>query len=521
MSHAPSIQQKAVYKWIRDGNGNLILVAVAGSGKTTTILNGSTLMRGYVNICAYNKKISVEINGKLKAANQPNRIQAGTFHSFGLRNWVKMAPKINENRDKAIRAYKVSDICEALKVPEDLHEFVVALVSLGKQRALGVLGAIENEALWRDIVDHYDVDEKLPLEPKDRAAKRFQDIDSPDTDQMVADGVGYAIPVYRKSIEMCYDQIDYDDMIFAPLIHNARMWQNDWLLVDEAQDTNPARRELAKRMLKPGGRAIFVGDPAQAIYGFTGADNDSLDRIEKQFQCQRLPLSVTYRCPKRVVDMARNWVSHITAADSAPEGAVTSISEEQFTQLPPEMFTPQAVMLCRTTAPLMAMAYGLIKRSIPCHIEGKQIGVGLINLIAKFKTGTISVLQDKMSKWAEKECEKFKVKKQDKKAENLMEKVECINVLIGCLQAEATVADLKAHIQKIFGDTPEDKTPAHFVLSTVHKSKGREWQTVYLYDRATLMPHKSARQQWQLEQEKNLIYVAVTRAMANLIEVVR
>jgi superfamily I DNA/RNA helicase len=185
------------------------------------------------------------------------------------------------------------------------------------------------------------------------------------------------------------------------------------------------------------------------------------------------------------------------------------------------MFTPEAALLCRTTAPLVALAYGLIKRGIPCHIEGKQIGVGLLNLIAKFKTGTISVLQEKMSAWAEKECEKFKVKKQDKKAENLLEKVECINVLIGCLPADADVSDLKAHIQKIFGDTPEDKAPKHFILSTVHKSKGREWPTVYLYDRASLMPHKSARQQWQLEQERNLIYVAVTRAMSNLIEVVR
>lgn len=506
MGYPPSIQQKAVYRWIRDGNGNLILVAVAGAGKTTTILNGATMMRGFVNICAYNKKISVEINGKLKAANQPSRIQAGTFHSFGLRNWRKMAPKLE------IVGRKVPDICEALKVPEDLQEFVVDLVSLGKQRALGVLGEINDESLWMDIVDHYDVDESLPMDKVSALTN---------LDQMISDGVGYAVQVYRKSLEMDWDIIDYDDMILAPLIHDARMWLNDWLLVDEAQDTNPARRELAKRMLRPGGRAIFVGDPAQAIYGFTGADNDSLDIIEREFNCQKLPLTVTYRCPKRVVDLARNWVSHITAADSAPEGAVSTITSEQFVQLPPEMFTPQAAMLCRTTAPLVGMAYGLIRRGIPCHVEGKQIGVGLLNLVDKFKTGTISVLQDKMSAWVEKEVKKFMEKKQDKKAENLIEKAECINVLIQCLPAEATVADLKNHIRNLFGDTPEDKTPAHFVLSTVHKSKGREWPTVYLYDRANLMPHKSARQDWQLEQERNLIYVAVTRAMSNLIEVTK
>ena len=129
MGHAPSIHQKAVYRWVRDGQGNLILVAVAGSGKTTTILNAATLMRGYVAICAYNKKISVELTQKLKGANQPSRIQAGTFHSFGLRNWRKMAPKLE------IVGRKVPDLCETLKVPEELQEFVVDLVSLGKQRA--------------------------------------------------------------------------------------------------------------------------------------------------------------------------------------------------------------------------------------------------------------------------------------------------------------------------------------------------------------------------------------------------
>ena len=114
--------------------------------------------------------------------------------------------------------------------------------------------------------------------------------------------------------------IDYDDMVYLPLQRDLRMLQNDWVLIDEAQDTNPTRRALAKNMLKPGGRLVAVGDPHQAIFGFTGADNDSLNIIEQEFQCARMPLTVTYRCPKAVVQHARNWVSHITAHDSAPEG---------------------------------------------------------------------------------------------------------------------------------------------------------------------------------------------------------
>jgi DNA helicase-2/ATP-dependent DNA helicase PcrA len=505
MGHAPSIQQKAVYRWVRDGQGNLILVAVAGAGKTTTILNAASLMRGSVNICAYNKKIADEITAKIKAANFSTRVQAGTFHSFGFRNWRKMAPKVQ------VEPKKLANICGVLNVPEALEEFVIDMTSLAKQRAFGVLERLDNWEAWQDIVDHYDVDESLPLDK----------VSSTNADQMIEDGIGYAMLALKKSHEQDFEIIDYDDMITAPLVHNARMWLNDWLLVDEAQDTNPARRELAKRMLASHGRAIFVGDPAQAIYGFTGADNDSLDIIKREFACTELPLTVTYRCPKRVVDMARQWVSHITAADSAPEGAVTEITDDQFMKLPPEMFTPKAAMLCRTTAPLVSMAYTLIRRGIACQVEGKGIGMGLLNLIGKWKTNDLDTLQKKMSEFLQREVAKFMEKKQEQKAEALTEKVECINVIIQVLPAEATVQDLKDHIRKLFGDTPEGQAPKVFTLSTVHKSKGREWPTVFLLDRAGLMPSRFARQEWQLQQERNLIYVAVTRAMENLIEVRR
>jgi DNA helicase-2/ATP-dependent DNA helicase PcrA len=183
------------------------------------------------------------------------------------------------------------------------------------------------------------------------------------------------------------------------------------------------------------------------------------------------------------------------------------------------MLTPAAAMLCRTTAPLVAMAYTLIRRGIACHVEGKAIGAGLLNFIAKWKTGDLDVLQKKMSDHMNKEVAKLMEKKQEKKAEALVEKIECINVIISVLPAESTVRDLRDHILKLFGDTPEGQSPKVFTLSTVHKSKGREWPTVYLLDRQGLMPSRFAKQAWQLQQERNLIYVAVTRSMQNLIEV--
>lgn len=500
MPHTPSIHQKAVYKWVRDGMGNLILVAVAGSGKTTTILNASTMTSGDVAIAAFNSKIAKEIKEKLKGAGIRDSIRAGTFHSFGLSAWSRYCgakrPKIDRD--------KVENILIAQKCPVPLMEFVGRLVSMAKNRAFGVLTPLDDLGAWREMIDHYELYSSLPA------------VD----DSIIQDGIDRAILALLVSISQDTDVIDFDDMLYAPLKHNVRFWQHDWLFVDEAQDTNPARREMAKRMLLPmSGRAVFVGDPKQAIYGFTGADNDALERIQKEFNCQELPLTVTYRCPKAVVQLARTYVSHITAADSAPEGVVAALTAAQFNSQPPEVFTYHAAMLCRTTAPLVAQAFALIRRGIACHVEGKEIGRGLLNLTRKWQTNDLEVFKSKLEEYLSRELFKFMEAKQERKGEVLQDKVQTLFVIMENMQEEETVADLRTRITTLFGDTPDGERPKHFTLSTVHKSKGREWDTVYILDRAKLMPSPRAKQPWEIEQEYNLIYVAITRSQGTLIDV--
>lgn len=503
MGHKPSIQQRAVYQWVRSGSGNLMLVAVAGAGKTTTILNASSLMSGYVSLCAYNTKISDELKAKLKGANISTKVQAGTFHSFGMRSWRALHPKVEVDK------HKVRTIISRMKIgSEPVEEFVGKLVSIAKQRAMGVIGPTNDDAEWYRLINHYNLDDCLP---DNRTGEGNA--------AMIDDGIAYALMALKQSAELDSEFIDFDDMILAPLAHNARIFESDWILVDEAQDTNPARRALAKRMLRPGGRAIFVGDPAQAIYGFTGADNDSLDIIKREFCCTELPLTVTYRCPKAVVAVARRYVSHITAADSAPEGAVVNMSTEQFGKIDASLFTSDGAMLCRNTAPLVAKAYELIRRGIACHVEGKAIGAGLIGLLNKWQTNDMETLKTKLDEYLQREVAKFMAKGEEQKAETLSDKVATLHVIISTLPDDATVSNLRKAITSLFGDTPEGTKPKVFTLSTVHKSKGREWKTVYLLDRASLMPSRFARQDWQLEQERNLIYVAVTRAQETLIEV--
>jgi superfamily I DNA/RNA helicase len=91
------------------------------------------------------------------------------------------------------------------------------------------------------------------------------------------------------------DEIDFTDMIYFPNVKSLKMPQFDFVFIDECQDLNTAQRELFLKCLKPNGRFIAVGDPRQAIYGFSGADVESFNILKSLPNTTLLPLSVCYR----------------------------------------------------------------------------------------------------------------------------------------------------------------------------------------------------------------------------------
>jgi superfamily I DNA/RNA helicase len=287
------------------------------------------------------------------------------------------------------------------------------------------------------------------------------------------------------------------------------------VLIDEAQDTNAARRGLALKLLKRGtGRLIAVGDDRQAIYGFTGADADAMNQLREALGSATLPLNVTYRCPKNIVREAQRLVPDITAHPTAPEGAVSQIA----LGAPVEWRVDDAV-LCRNTAPLIEMAYQLIGARVPCRVEGRDIGKSLETLVRRWKVKTLIALEAKLSDYLARETAKWLDKNREDRAQAVADKVASIQALIQVCQREQkhNVIDLVELISTMFGDTAVGERPQMLTLSTVHKSKGREWPRVFVLRKAELMPSPWARQPWQQQQEMNLIYVAITRAQRELV----
>lgn len=489
----PSPQQAAFYDWVQNGSGSCVLEAVAGAGKTTTVVNSLRMMSGDVFFGAYNKAIAEEIKERAPSDTKA-KIDVGTFHAAGFRFWRRVAKGVQVDGNKCRTIFRGA----VERHPEyaAFESSVLQLVSLAKQAGLGALKPM-NGASWPDLIDHYDIECPNTVDGQDGTSLTMK----------------LACRLLKESIAKDHDVVDFDDMIFAPLYHNARVWEHDWVLVDEAQDTNATRRALALRMLKRGGRLVAVGDPRQAIYGFTGADSDALDLIAQAVSAKRLPLTTTYRCPKAVVKFAQNWVNHIQAAETAPEGEKIESTLDKLS----ETAKPGDAVLCRFTAPLVSNVYAFISNGIPAKIEGREIGEGLKALATRWKTDSLAKLETYLQSYQEVECAKLRAKEKESKAAALEDKIACLGVLIARVKnndTKAGVRELLVEIDKIFGDSTDRKAVVTF--STIHKSKGREWNTVvWLFTG----PSPWARKAWEQAQEDNLCYVAATRAKQKLVVV--
>lgn len=484
----PSPQQAAFFEWVTEGSGSAVLEAVAGAGKTTTLVEGLALTKGDVAFCAYNKAIANEIGERVTPKGLGNRVKTGTVHSFGYAAIRKAHPKVKlDNTKLKLIAEKL------IKDRKYLIQFAVNCASMAKQTGIGIVCPVDDRLAWLRMVDHYSLQDSLPKYAE------FQD------------GIDEAIKLLKASNKNWAKMIDFDDMVYIPVLENLRAKQYDWVFLDEAQDTNAVRRELVKLMLKPGGRLVAVGDEHQAIYGFTGADCKSMANIKKEFNAVSLPLTVTYRCPKNVVKMANQWVNHIQAAESAPNGTVDVANLKDL--IVGRAFSPEDAILCRLTKPLVELAFQLIYESIPCKVEGRDIGQGLKKLIKKWKVNTVREVYVQADKWCTAEIASALANDSDARCESIEDKAATIKILADQCNPNDSIQAIFNLIDELFAETAGRKI---LTLSTIHRSKGREWNRVFALGMNRYSPCKWARKPWELVQEDNLCYVQVTRAKKHL-----
>lgn len=475
MSRIWSPYQQAIFSHIEDPTaGNAIVKAVAGSGKSTTLVEGVNRVKGSHIFLAFNKSIADELKDR--------GVNARTFHS------LTFSPVLSFLGQRNVETNKLRTLCKEFMGRDEFiyGAFACRLVGLARNAGVGALVPDSEGAMW-ELAERHD------LQPDSERADFKR-------------GLQYASQLLQMS--NLSKMVDFDDLLYRAVLDDIALPKFDFVFVDEAQDTNAIQRALLKKIMKPNSRLVAVGDPAQAIYGFRGADSESMQMIADEFQCKELPLTISYRCPTSVVKYAQQWVKHIEAAPNAPEGEVMHLGQEWS----PTTFRPGELVVCRTTKPLIALAFKLVKARVPVTVVGREIGQGLVTLIKKMGAVDIDGLELKLDAWLERETNKAMVKEEEEKVAALGDKHATIMTLIsGLVETNRTIPDLIECIEYLFTDKAEAVK-----LATIHKAKGLEAKVVYWLN-SSQCPSKWARQAWQVEQEYNLCYVATTRAMESLV----
>lgn len=479
-SFTPSKYQEAIYDWIKDkaevrGRTNLVIEAVAGSGKTSSLLEALQFIPedDKAVFCAFNKHIANELGGRA-----PNHVKVATIHSLGFHAICQSFDKKPTVDDK-----KVSNIINELfdrdNIPNKdriiLYDVLRRIVSLVK----ATLSPPTNVKRMEELCDRYGIETNGSF--------------------------NQAFPYINEIIKKCRaykSVIDFDDMIYLPIKLKLKIEKYDWVFVDEAQDLNACQMRMIKRMVNKTGRIICVGDRFQSIYGFRGADTEAIPKLIETLKAEQLPLSICYRCGKEIVKYAQQIVPHIEWYDDAPLGEVLDMGLDKVIQ---EAVT-EDMLLCRINAPLVPVAYKFIKAGKKVVIRGRDIGKGIINLIEKLGGSTIEELLVKVQEYEDRECQKLM--RANKSTEAIEDKCK---TLVALTEDIHSITELKAKIEDIFSDDIQG-----IVLSSIHRSKGLESDNVYIL-KPELIPFPKATTPEQLQQEKNLEYVMVTRAKKRLI----
>ncbi len=494
-SFKPTSYQTEIFKFIHFEKGNAVVEAVAGSGKTTTIVEAIKNLPGRskrkIVFVAFNKHIAEELRRRL-----PTTVQSTTMHAMGL-SWIRRA-------------------CNGAKPEIDLYGKAV-------RRGLRDLILADSEP---DFKDRLELDKSLAqsfsqycrtLSDLVRLCKLSLAVTKESISQ-VSSKHGFnelkekeflLIEKYLANVIRHPDlnNITFEDMIFYPAVGVVNVTKFDLIFIDECQDLNKAQQTCVSKMLDDGGRFIAVGDPYQAIYGFAGADNLSFEEFRNKPKTIHLPLSECFRCAKDIVRFAKEIVPNIEYRGTSQDGQVRYGSYKEI--------RGDDFVLCRLNSLLVSLCLDLIRHGNNAKILGSGIGEELINLVESQEATDIEQLILKLN------CEQERLKVallksgleeadigNNNRYTELAEQVITINVISEYCKG---IDELIARIKSIF-----DPSKSGITLASVHKAKGLEARRVFILGDA-LMPLKKATLDWQVRQELNLIYVAYTRAQEELI----
>lgn len=372
--------------------------------------------------------------------------------------------------------------------------------------------------------------------------------------------------------------LDFDDLLVKTVellrVERVKKEINEklqWILVDEYQDTNKAQFELTKLLAGERKNITAVGDAAQAIYSFRGADYRNLKLFELEYpNLVTVSLPKNYRSTQHILDAAYGVVSRNTTHPTLRLAATRDLGEkinlyeavdekdearyvvEKCKKISDE--EGEVAILYRTNAQSRALEEELIRRDIPYKLIGglrfynraeikdliaylrlinnpdEEISLARIEKIGKRKAITFQ-------NWLENLSEKQKnegpaklleeiinrvnyLEKFDERDEEDAARVENINELLAVASDFETLQEFLESAALSESEIKQHHSNAKITLMTVHAAKGLEFEDVFVVGlEEGLFPHSRAMFEGgkeEIEEERRLMYVAMTRAKQNL-----
>ncbi len=476
----PSKYQQNVLEFITKGRGHGIVEAVAGSGKTTLLSLAAHAIKSMGMAVCFNKHAATHLASKL----QGTSMRTGTVHSLGLQCLRENFGSVDVNNTKYLD--EIKGFCEARK------------------------STYENIST-KQISKCFDLVRLNSLEPTISNLEGLIQEHLPRSTLLTAKVLQPLLQHLSNFGKVYYRNVDFTDMIWLPTELRLHCSKYSWLLVDEAQDISLAQFKLIQTMLRKQGRILFVGDRRQAIYHFAGANAESFETIQQELKATILPLSVCYRCPTKVLDLARRYCPQLENAPNAKEGEIVRIKESELDQHVQE----GDLVLGRITADLVRLCYTVISKNISAVVKGRDIGQALIQLLDSVcqteRTMDLATFFRNLRDWKIQECLKLQAisneNTRDRLQQVIVDQVLCLEA-VALIGGNRTLPDMVNSIETLFSDHRASVT-----FSTIHRAKGLEEPRVFVL---WPLPVRNDLTDVQAQQEENLAYVALTRASEKL-----
>ncbi len=486
-----SVLQEAFFFEFVNSKRHIVVRARAGTGKTTSIVEAVMRLLKFeatrsIIVCAFNKSIAEELTTRFAGYN----VIVKTLHSIGLscvkRFWSDV--KVNFSNDRQ------NDLAQRAcgpTAPDDIKKLVAKLCTKGREIA-------PHATTGAELLD---IAIRFECEPDETWTRDGYGV------EWICDKAALAMKIAAEE-KPTRTGIDGSDMIFLPVRNGWLRPMCDDVVVDEAQDMTEAQLEIAQAIAR--NRIIIVGDDKQAIYAFRGADSGALDRLKTQLNAIELPLNITYRCAQSIVREAQTYVPDFAAGDKNPEGTVTTLAE---CKLAKEAAAGDFI-LSRLNAPLVSVAMSMLRLGKRTRIAGRDIGAGLLALIRKFKARSVPDLIAKISAWEDREIKRIEARYVGRTdSSTFTTRCDAIHdqaeMLTSLTDDAKNVSDVEQRITALFTDDGLGAA-GMITCSSVHKAKGLEADRVFVLA-DTLRDGN--------DEERNICYVAITRAKSSLVYV--